>query len=50
MQRLIMSGAGEMDLAQQAKREGVKNMRESGLLKVKQGLTSLDEVLSTTNA
>ena len=49
MQRLIMSGAGEMDLAQQAKREGVKNLRESGLLKVKQGLTSLDEVLSTTN-
>ena len=30
-------------------REGVKNLRESGLLKVKQGLTSLDEVLSTTN-
>lgn len=49
MQRLIMSGAGEMDLAQQATREGVKNLRESGLLKVKQGLTSLDEVLSTTN-
>ena len=49
MQRLIMSGAGELDLAQQASREGVKNLRESGLLKVKQGLTSLDEVLSTTN-
>ena len=48
-QRLIMSGAGEMDLAEQAKREGIKNLRESGLLKVKQGLTSLDEVLSTTN-
>ncbi len=49
MQRLIMSGAGELDLAHQASREGVKNLRESGLLKVKQGLTSLDEVLSTTN-
>ena len=48
-QRLIMSGAGEMDLAEQAAREGVKTLRESGLLKVKQGLTSLDEVLSTTN-
>ena len=48
-QRLIMGGAGEMDLAEQAKREGIKNLRESGLLKVKQGLTSLDEVLSTTN-
>jgi type IV pilus assembly protein PilB len=49
IQRLIMSGAGEMDLAEQAAREGVRNLRESGLLKVKQGLTSLDEVLSTTN-
>jgi type IV pilus assembly protein PilB len=49
IQRLIMSGAGEMDLAEQASREGVRNLRESGLLKVKQGLTSLDEVLSTTN-
>jgi type IV pilus assembly protein PilB len=49
MQRLIMSGAGELDLAHQASREGVKNLRESGLLKVKQGMTSLEEVLSTTN-
>jgi type IV pilus assembly protein PilB len=49
IQRLIMSGAGEIELSEQAKREGVKNLRESGLLKVKQGLTSLDEVLSTTN-
>jgi type IV pilus assembly protein PilB len=49
MQRLIMSGVGELELAHQANREGVKNLRESGLLKVKQGLTSLDEVLSTTN-
>ncbi len=49
MQRLIMSGANSLDLARQAKVEGVKDLRESGLLKVKQGLTSLDEVLSTTN-
>ena len=49
IQRLIMSGATEIDLAEQAAKEGVKNLRESGLLKVKQGMTSLDEVLSTTN-
>ena len=49
MQRLIMSGATSLDLAQQAKLEGVKDLRESGLLKVKLGVTSLDEVLSTTN-
>ncbi|WP_027457596.1 type IV-A pilus assembly ATPase PilB [Dechloromonas agitata] len=50
MQRMIMSGASSLDLAEQAKLEGVKNLRESGLLKVKQGVTSLDEMLSTTNA
>ena len=50
MQRLIMSGASALDLAVQAKVEGVKDLRESGVLKVKQGMTSLDEVLSTTNA
>ncbi|HOI52054.1 type IV-A pilus assembly ATPase PilB [Azonexus caeni] len=49
MQRLIMSGATSLDLAEQAKQEGVRDLRESGLLKVKQGLTSLEEVLSTTN-
>jgi len=50
MQRLIMSGANALDLTVQAKEEGVKDLRESGLLKVKQGVTSLDEVLSTTNS
>ncbi len=50
MQRLIMAGATALDLAAQAKSEGVKDLRASGLLKVKQGVTSLDEVLSTTNA
>ncbi|TXT24743.1 MAG: type IV pilus assembly protein PilB [Rhodocyclaceae bacterium] len=50
MQRLILSGASALDLEAQAKAEGIKNLRESGLLKVKQGMTSLDEVLSTTNA
>jgi type IV pilus assembly protein PilB len=50
MQRQILTGASALDLAAQAKAEGVKDLRESGLLKVRQGLTSLDEVLSTTNA
>ena len=50
MQRLIMAGATALDLAKLAKEEGVKDLRTSGLLKVKQGVTSLDEVLSTTNA
>jgi len=50
MQRQILTGASALDLAAQSKAEGIKDLRESGLLKVKQGMTSLDEVLSTTNA
>ena len=50
IQRIIMSGGNSLDIAAQAQSEGVKDLRQSGLLKVKQGVTSLDEVLSTTNA
>lgn len=50
IQRIIMSGGNAMDIAMQAAREGVKDLRQSGLLKAKQGITSLDEILSTTNA
>jgi type IV pilus assembly protein PilB len=39
-----------MDIAIQAQKEGVNDLRRSGLLKVKQGLTSLEEVLASTNA
>ncbi len=49
IQRIIMASGTSLDIAAQAAREGVRNLRESGLLKVRQGLTSLDEVLSTTN-
>lgn len=49
IQRIILKGGTALDIAQQASREGVRNLRESGLLKVKQGMTSLDEVLSVTN-
>lgn len=49
IQRIILKGGSALDIAQQASREGVRTLRESGLLKVKQGVTSLDEVLSVTN-
>lgn len=47
--RIIMTNGNSMDIATQAQREGVRDLRQSGLLKVKQGLTSLEEVLATTN-
>ncbi len=46
---IIMTNGNAMDIAAQAKREGVKDLRESGLLKVKQGLTSIEEVEAVTN-
>ena len=36
-------------IAAQAKRDGVSDLRESGLRKVRQGLTSIEEVLGVTN-
>ena len=49
IQRLILEDASQIDIAQQAQKEGVRTMRESGLLKVKAGLTSIEEVLGATN-
>jgi type IV pilus assembly protein PilB len=49
MQRIILSNGTAMDIADQAAREGIRTLRQSGLLKVKQGLTSLEEVLGVTN-
>ena len=49
IQRIIMSNGTSIDIAEQAQREGVRNLRQSGLLKVKQGVTSLEEVEAVTN-
>jgi type IV pilus assembly protein PilB len=49
IQRIILSQGNAMQIAEQAKREGIRDLRESGLLKVKQGHTTIDEVLGCTN-
>jgi type IV pilus assembly protein PilB len=49
MQRIIMKNGTAIDLADQAEREGVKDLRQSGLSKVKRGITSLEEIESVTN-
>ena len=46
---IIMTGGNSMDIAAQAEKEGVNDLRRSGLLKVRQGVTSLEEVLAATN-
>jgi type IV pilus assembly protein PilB len=46
--RLIMEGGNAIQLAEQARREGVDDLRQSGLRKVKAGVTSLEEINRVT--
>ncbi|WP_449369565.1 type IV-A pilus assembly ATPase PilB [Thiomonas sp.] len=49
IQRIILNHGTAMDIAEQARKEGVRTLRESGLIKVKQGVTSLEEIIAVTN-
>ena len=49
IQRIILQDGSALDIAAQAELEGVRSLRQSGLNKVKLGLTSLEEVLAVTN-
>jgi type IV pilus assembly protein PilB len=49
MTRIILKGGDETDVSDQARKEGVLDLRQAGLLKVKAGLTSLEEVEAVTN-
>ena len=46
---LIIRNAGQDEIEQQAVSEGVMNLRQAGLVKVRSGITSLDEVLRVTS-
>jgi type IV pilus assembly protein PilB len=48
MGRLIMSGSNSIDLADQAAKEGIDDLRRSALKKVKVGLLSLEEANRVT--
>ncbi len=48
LRRMIINGASEEELLYQAREENFLTLREYGLLKVKEGLTTLDEVASHT--
>ena len=49
MRLLIMRNGNALDIAEQAKKEGVRDLRQSGLIKVKLGVTSLEEIEAITN-
>jgi len=49
MRQVIMRSGNSLDIADQAQKEGVRDLRQSGLLKVKSGITSLEEIEAITN-
>lgn len=49
IQKIILSDGSAMDIAAQSEAEGVLSLRDSALEKMRQGVTSLEEVLSVTN-
>ena len=46
---IIMRGGNQLDIQKQTEKEGVPDLRRSGLKKVKDGVTSLDEIERATN-
>ena len=48
MGRIIMQGGNAMDIADQAREEGIDDLRRSGLKKVLAGVTSLEEINRVT--
>ncbi len=48
-QQIILSQGTAVDIAHQAQKEGVRDLRQAGLAKVRIGVTSLEEVLAATN-
>ena len=49
IQRIILANGNAMQIADQARREGVRDLRRSGMIKVTQGVTTIEEVLGVTN-
>jgi type IV pilus assembly protein PilB len=49
IQRIVLRDGNAPEIAAQAELEGVRSLRQSGLHKVKMGMTSLEEVLGCTN-
>ncbi len=49
IQRIILAEGSALDIEAQARKEGVRDLRQSGLIKVRAGVTTLEEVISCTN-
>jgi type IV pilus assembly protein PilB len=49
IQRIILAEGSAMDIESQALKEGVRTLRQSGLVKVRAGMTTLEEIINVTN-
>ena len=49
IQRIILRDGNALEIAAQAKLEGVRSLRDAGLHKARMGMTSIEEVLAVTN-
>ena len=49
IEKIILSQGTALEIEVQSRRDGVKTLRQSGLMKVRQGMTSLEEILGCTN-
>lgn len=47
---IIMEGGNSLDIAAQCQKEGFNNLRQSGIIKAMQGMTSLEEINRVTSA
>jgi type IV pilus assembly protein PilB len=48
LKELVLSRASASEIKKEAIRLGMKTLRKSGIMKIKDGLTSIEEVLRTT--
>ncbi|MDP1691505.1 MAG: type IV-A pilus assembly ATPase PilB [Burkholderiaceae bacterium] len=49
MQRIILAEGSALDIQQEAYKNGVRDLRQAGLAKVRAGVTTLEEIITVTN-
>ena len=49
MQRIVLAEGSALDIQQEAHRNGVRDLRQAGLAKVRSGVTTLEEIITATN-
>ena len=49
MQRIVLAEGSALDIQQEARKIGVRDLRQAGLSKVRSGVTTLEEIITATN-